>query len=267
MSNVASPAANQEGAAKASSERVRPVIGIPAPIEHATWRIWEGKSHLLSYGYTAHLRNAGASVVLLPVTPDMDSDLDAEAAHLISMLDGLTLAGGSDVDPELYAAPASPKSGPFDRPRDAWESALLRAAIAAQVPVFGICRGLQMMNTVLGGTLIQHLPPHVGSDVHNPISTGFGEHPVRTLESTWLRDAVGEHADVATYHHQAIDRLGEGLIVSAVAEDGTIEGVEDLGRGLVAVQWHPEARPHEGIFKSFVRLCAVRRDERAAVSR
>lgn len=267
MSNVAISAANQERAVPASGGNVRPVIGIPVPIEHATWRIWEGKSHLLSYGYTSHLRNAGASVVLLPVTPDMDSDLDAEAAHLVSMLDGLTLAGGSDVDPERYLTPASPKSGPFDRPRDAWESALLRAAIAAQVPVFGICRGLQMMNTVLGGTLIQHLPPQVGSDVHNPISTGFGEHPIRTLEGTWLRDAVGEYSTVATYHHQAIDRVGEGLIVSAVAEDGTIEGVEDLARGLVAVQWHPEARPYEGIFNSFVRLCVARRDERAAASR
>lgn len=257
MSNEADLAAGQVPAQPHPTRR-RAVIGVPAPLEHATWRVWEGKAHLLSYGYTSHLRNAGASVVLLPVTPDMGDNLAAEAAHLVSLLDGLVLAGGSDVDPERYGAPASPKSGPFDGPRDAWESALLRAAIVAEVPVFGICRGMQLMNAVLGGTLIQHLPPHVGSDVHNPTSTAFGDHPVRTIEGTWLRDAVGEHADVATYHHQAIDRLGEDLTVSATAEDGTIEGIEDLERGLVAVQWHPEARPHEGIFKSFVRLCETR---------
>lgn len=257
MNEVVASSARQSSPETVQQSVRKPKIGVPVPIEHAAWRTWEGKAHLLSYAYTAHLRNAGASIVLLPVTTDMNSDLGLEAAHLIEGIDGLMLAGGSDVDSERYGDSPSPRSGPFDRPRDAWESALVCAAIDARVPVLGICRGLHLINTVLGGTLIQHLPPHVGSDMHNPTMTAFGTHTVRTVEGSWLREAIGAKEDVATFHHQAIDRLGEGLVASAVADDDTIEGIEDLSRGLIGVQWHPEAREHAGVFRSFLRLCAA----------
>ena len=237
----------------------RPIIGIPAPVEHASWRVWSGTAHLLSTSYTSHLRRAGATVIVLPVPLEEIFNLDCEAQAIAAGLDGLVLAGGADVAPELYGQEAAPESGPFDTPRDAWESALIAACLDAGVPIFGICRGLQLLNVVLGGTLHQHLPPIVGSDVHNPTVDAFGTHGIRTEAGSWLRGAIHEEAQVATYHHQAIDVLAPGLHVTATAEDGTIEGVEDLARGVVGVQWHPEARENGGVFRSFVKLCEVRR--------
>lgn len=239
------------------------VIAIPAPIEQADWRWWSGPAHLLGAGYTDQFHKAGAAIVLLPVPTEVGDMLDRDAQDLISRVDGLVIAGGPDVDPGEYHEVAAPEAGPFNRGRDAWEIALTQAAIKAGVPIFGICRGHQLLNVVLGGSLIQHLPPTLGgSEIHNPVKDDFGTHPIRTVEGSWLRGAVDEVANVATYHHQAIDRLGDGLTVTATAEDGTIEGVEDLSRGLVGVQWHPEARDHGGVFQSFVRTCEDHRARR-----
>lgn len=239
------------------------VLAIPAPIENANWRWLEGKAHVLMAGYSSHLQRAGASVVMLPVPEEIGDGLEREAANIIMRVDGLVIAGGSDLDPRTYQEDPAPESGPFDTERDAWELALVRAAIDAGVPVFGICRGLQMLNVVLGGSIIQHLPPRIGgSDVHNPFTEAFGVHPVLTVAGSWVRGAIGESLDVATYHHQAVDRLGEGLSITATAEDGIVEAVEDLARGLVGVQWHPEVRDHDGVFQSFVRLCEEHRARR-----
>ncbi|MGJ0204378.1 gamma-glutamyl-gamma-aminobutyrate hydrolase family protein [Leucobacter sp. gxy201] len=237
------------------------MIGIPVPLEQASWRVWEGQAHLLSLSYTQHLQSAGATVVLIPVPTEPRQGFEQDAADVVSRLDGLVLAGGADIDPARYGADVAPESGPFDGARDAWEAALIEAAISAGAPVFGICRGLQLLNVVLGGTLIQHLPAVVGSAIHNPARNAFGEHRVRTVEGSWLRGAIHETADVATYHHQAIDELGRGLVVTAHADDGTIEGIEDQRRGLIGVQWHPEAKAHGGVFRSFVKLCETRREQ------
>ncbi len=240
------------------------VLAIPATIEQASWRWLAGKAHLLAAGYSTHLQHAGATVMMLPVPSVIGEDLDLEAASIVAMLDGLVIAGGADVDPKHYGEDPVPESGPFSPERDAWELALVRAAVAAGVPVLGICRGHQLLNVVLGGTIIQHLPPHVnGSGAHQPFPEAFGEHTVQTVAGSWLRDAIGEQLDVATFHHQAIDTPGAGLTVTATTTDGTIEGVEDLARGLIGVQWHPEMREHAGVFERFVELCEERRGQRS----
>lgn len=239
------------------------VIAIPAPLENASWRWLKGMAHVLTAGYSHHLQRAGASVMMLPVPERVDVAVDREAANIISRLDGLVIAGGADVDPSYYLEEPAPEAGPFNRERDAWELALVRAAVDGGVPVFGICRGHQVLNVVRGGSIIQHLPPEIGgSDVHNPFTEAFGTHPVQTVENSWVRAAIGESLDVATYHHQAVDRLGEGLTVTATTADGVIEAVEDLSRGLIGVQWHPEVREHAGVFESFVRLCEKHRAKR-----
>lgn len=238
-------------------------IGVPIPVELADFRVWSKKaSHTLDAHYAEHLRASGATVLLLPVPaelPDNLAELEAEAAAVVERLDGLVIAGGSDVDPRHYGAQAAPESGPFDAARDAWEIALTRAAAARQVPVLGICRGLQVINTVFGGTLIQHLPPVVGSDIHNPEKHAFVDHTINTCAGTWLRDVIGESQDVATYHHQAVERPAAGFAVSALAEDDTIEALEDLSRGIVGVQWHPEAHTDGRIFDAFMDLVKTKR--------
>lgn len=247
------------------SSGAKVVLAIPAPIENANWRWLKGKAHVLTAGYSSHLQRAGASVMMLPVPEEIGDGLEREAANIITRIDGLVIAGGSDLDPRTYQEEPVPEAGPFDTERDAWELALVRAAVDAGVPVFGICRGHQVLNVVLGGSIIQHLPPRIGgSDVHNPLKEAFGTHLVQTVPGSWVRSAIGEALEVATYHHQAIDRLGEGLTATATAEDGIIEAVEDLARGLVGVQWHPEVRDHDGVFQSFVRLCEEHRARRQA---
>lgn len=246
----------------APGREAKVVLAIPAPIEQANWRWVAGRAHLLTAGYSSHLQETGATVMMLPVPSVIGEDVHLDAAHIVAKLDGLVIAGGADIDPAHYGQDAAPEAGPFSVERDAWELALVRAAVAAGVPVFGICRGHQLLNVVLGGTLIQHLPPRVaGSGAHQPFAEAFGAHTVQTAEGSWLREAIGEELDVATFHHQAIDTLGEGLTVTATTEDGTVEGVEDIARGLVGVQWHPEVRDHDGVFQRFVRLCEERRTQ------
>jgi gamma-glutamyl-gamma-aminobutyrate hydrolase PuuD len=239
------------------SVRARPLIGIPAPREQAQWRSWSREAHLLWTHYVDKLRHSGAVTVLLPVGTDPDLGYEEdEAAVVVSRLDGLLLAGGADVTPGLYGADPHPRSGPFDPARDAWEVALTRAALAADVPVLGICRGLQIANVALGGTLAQHLPDVIGSQEHQPVVGGFGNHRVTTEPGSWLQAAVGAELDVPTYHHQAVDVLCPGAAVTARAADGVIEAFEHLERSLIAVQWHPEVAESDDLFDHFVRLCS-----------
>lgn len=230
-----------------------PVIGMTIPLEQAQWRVWEGRAYLLSRSYVDHLDAAGCAVVLLPVPASGSADAVPE---LVAGLDGIVIPGGGDIDPSLYGAAPHPKAGPFDTQRDLWESALIRAALDKGVPILGICRGLQLANVVLGGTLVQHLPDLVASEVHNPELRAFGAHDVEIFEGSWIGEALGRAIEVSSYHHQAVDELAEGLRVTALAEDGTIEGAEDLSRGLIGVQWHPEARDDNALFRAFAALCA-----------
>ncbi|WP_225822057.1 gamma-glutamyl-gamma-aminobutyrate hydrolase family protein [Streptomyces naphthomycinicus] len=209
----------------------RPLIGVSTYLESgARWGVWELEAVLLPTGYPRLVQRAGGLAFLLP------PDAPERAAAAVARLDGLVVAGGPDVDPARYGAEREPRTGPPSPQRDAWELALIDAALAAGVPVLGICRGMQLLNVALGGTLVQHL------DGHREVVGVFGGHPVKPVPGTRYAGIVPEELTVPTYHHQAVDRLGAGLVPSAYAEDGTVEAVElPAERGwLLGVQWHPE---------------------------
>ncbi|MEE6266771.1 gamma-glutamyl-gamma-aminobutyrate hydrolase family protein [Streptomyces noursei] len=208
-----------------------PLIGISTYQEEARWGAWALPAALVPAGYPRLVRRAGGLAALLP-----PGDPETAAAT-VARLDGLVIAGGADIAPARYGAQPHPRTGPPALDRDAWELALIEAALAARVPLLGICRGLQLLNVALGGTLVQHLDGHAG-----PPGV-FGRHEVTSVPGTLLAATLPEPVAVPTYHHQAVDRLGSGLVVSAYAEDGTVEAVELPGAPALtlAVQWHPEA--------------------------
>ncbi|MFI0811676.1 gamma-glutamyl-gamma-aminobutyrate hydrolase family protein [Streptomyces echinatus] len=210
---------------------VRPLIGVSTYLESgARWGVWELEAVLVPAGYPRLVQRAGGLACLLP------PDGPGRAAEAVARLDGLVIAGGPDVDPARYGAERSPRTGPPAPERDAWELALIEAALAAGLPLLGVCRGMQLLNVALGGTLVQHL------DGHAEVVGVFGGHPVKPVPGTLYGGIVPEELTVPTYHHQAVERLGEGLVPSAYAADGTVEAVElPSDRGWVlGVQWHPE---------------------------
>lgn len=188
----------------------------------------------LERSYIDAVAAAGGLPFVLPVLDP------AQAAAVVSNLDGLLLTGGGDVDPAWYGAAPSPHLGIVDRAHDAWELALLRAAMEAGKPVLGICRGLQLMNVALGGTLVQHLPEI--TDLGHCAKEGSGAHvhDVRVAPGSSLRRVAGgaDLLGVNSLHHQAISQLADGLVAVAWAEDGIVEAAE--GPRLLGVQWHPE---------------------------
>ncbi|MFD7437028.1 gamma-glutamyl-gamma-aminobutyrate hydrolase family protein [Streptomyces sp. NPDC059861] len=208
----------------------RPLIGVSTYLETgARWGVWELDAALLPAGYPRLVQRAGGLAALLP------PDAPERAAATVARLDGLVIAGGPDVDPDRYGAARDPRTGPPARERDTWELALIGAALAARVPLLGICRGMQLLNVALGGTLVQHL------DGHAELVGVFGGHPVKPVPGTRYAALVAEEMTVPTYHHQSVDRLGTGLVPSAYAADGTPEAVELPGdHWVLGVQWHPE---------------------------
>jgi putative glutamine amidotransferase len=188
--------------------------------------------------YLNAVTRAGGTVVLLPPQP---SDPDS-ARDIVSRLDGLLIPGGKDVDPARYGEPAHETTDEPRRDRDQLEDNLFAAAIAANLPFLGICRGAQMLNVHQGGNLIQHLPDVIGHDHYQKGGGTFTSMDVVVEGGTHLARIAGDTVQGAQmYHHQAIKDLGRDLVVSARTSDGVIEGIElttvDFG---VAVQWHPE---------------------------
>lgn len=229
----------------------RPVIGVTAYDEEASWGHWRKQASLVPAEYLRSLAAERAIPVIVPVQGAQELDgLD----ELIRRLDGLVLTGGPDVDPALYGADPHPRSQPPRASRDESELALLAAAERADLPVLAVCRGMQLFNVAHGGTLVQHLPDVVGHEGHNPTPGEFSRHIVRIDEASLLHKLLGwKQRSVPTHHHQAIDRLAGGLSAVAWAEDGTIEGIEDRSRHfLVGVQWHVEADDDRALFDALV---------------
>lgn len=227
----------------------RPLIGISTYLESgARWGVWELEAALLPAGYPRLVRRAGGLAAMLP------PDAPEHAAATVARLDGLVIAGGPDVDPVHYGADRDPRTGPPARERDAWELALVEAALHARVPLLGICRGMQLLNVALGGTLVQHL------DGHTEAVGVFGRHPVKPVPGTLCAEVVPEETPVPTYHHQCVDRLGTGLVPSAYAADGTVEAVElppaGGGSWVLGVQWHPEMGEDVRVMEALVRAAA-----------
>ena len=229
---------------------MRPVIGVTSYVEPAHWAVWADKrAALLPQAYVDHLRAAGARVVVLP--PD-DADPD-----ILDRLDGLVLAGGADVGPDNYGA--QPHERTVTRPdRDAGELLLARAALARDLPVLGICRGMQVLAVASGGALHQHLPDLVGHSEHQPAPGVHADQTISTVPGSRLAGIIGEHSTVRCYHHQSVADPGS-LVPSAYAEGDVIEAVEDPTRTfVVGVQWHPEEGVDPRLFDALVAAARAR---------
>jgi len=207
---------------------------------------------------------AGGIALLLP--PSGGADFEDEtypgyaaslAAETIAGLDGLVIAGGPDVDPARYDEPPHPETGAPRTRRDAWELALLAAALDRDLPVLGICRGAQLFNVARGGSLIQHLPEQPGAEDHRGGVAVFGSTRVALEPGALPGSVLGPSVTVSCYHHQALARLGEGLTVTGRAPDGTIESVVAADRAFaVGVQWHPEQDRELRLFAALVEAAA-----------
>ena len=219
---------------------MRPVIGICTYLDTIRWGPWEDRAAMVPAGYIGAVQRAGGVAVLLPP--------DAEAVErpdpVLDLLDGLILAGGVDVGPGAYGADPHPATDECNAERDAFELALASRALARDIPVLGICRGMQVMNVAAGGTLHQHLPELVGHEAHRTTLGVFDDHDVRLAEGSLAERATGEalHA-TKSHHHQGVDALGEGFVVTGwSALDELPEAIERPGRRFaLGVQWHPEA--------------------------
>ncbi len=223
----------------------RPVVGITTYRETARWGVWNCPAVLVPADYVRQVSGAGGVPVLLPPIAD-----DVE---VLDRLDALVLAGGADVDPARYGAERSPRSGPAAADRDEAELALLAAAVERDLPVLAVCRGLQLLTVLRGGTLVQHLPDVVGSDVHVPAPGVYGDNAVRVAPGSRLAGLVGTDAVWACHHHQAVDRLGQGLTAVAWAADGTVEAAElDAARFVIGVQGHPEVGDDARLFRGLL---------------
>lgn len=225
---------------------MRPVVGITSYAQDARWGVWHLPAALVPLAYVDAIERAGGRALVVPPAEDaVEETLDA--------LDAIVFSGGADVDPVHYGAEAHPETDTPQTRRDAGEMALLVAALERDMPTLAICRGFQLLNVARGGDLIQHLPEQTGNDVHKQVPGEFAVHPVEVKEGSRLAGIVGATPDVTSHHHQALGRVGDGLVESAWAADGTLEAVEDPSRRfLVGVQWHPEAGEDAALFEALV---------------
>ena len=243
----------------------RPVIGICTALERARWGMWDQEAVLLSRSYVEAVQHAGALALMLPPDPAC-STIQGE---VLELLDGLMLAGGADIDPASYGEQAHAETVDTVPERDRFEIALVRAAIERDLPVLGICRGMQLINVAYGGTLLQHLPERFGHHEHLRVPGTFdgADHDVELIEGSLAARAAGEtHHATKSHHHQGVDRLGEGLQISgSSAMDGLPEAIEMPDRRFVlGVQWHPEADEASRVVAALVAEAEKHMRERTA---
>jgi putative glutamine amidotransferase len=244
----------------------RPVIGICTSLTEASWSVWKRRAALTPYEYIAAIQRAGGLAVMLPPDPEYDRDAD----QILDQLDGLILAGGNDIDPAAYGAAPHHTVTETVRQRDDSELALVRRAWERDMPVLGICRGMQLLNVARGGTLLQHLPDEVGHADHRirPGSFDGADHDVRLDPGSLAAQAAGEEVHVTkSHHHQGIDVVGDGLSVtghSALGDD-LPEAVEAPDhRFVLGVQWHPEADETSTVIGALVEEARTYRSSRGS---
>lgn len=212
-------------------------MGITTALHPATWSVWSGvDANVVQRTYTLAVADADAVGVLLP--PDAAGARDPD--RVLDIVDALLLSGGADLDPALYGADPEPELQTTNRERDDFELALARRALERDLPVLGICRGMEVLNIACGGGLEQHL---AGAERHLLTPGTFSEHDVRLEPGSLAARAIGrEHVTVRSHHHQGIGELGEDLIPSGWAEpDGVIEAIESpRHRFALGVLWHAE---------------------------
>ncbi len=239
----------------------RPLVALTCYAEPASWGVWHDvPAVLVPTAYVQSLRDAGAQVVLLP---PMEQLSDEDADRLLAPVDALVVAGGVDVEPARYGQRAHPTVQSSRPDRDDAELALVRAVVRADLPLLGICRGMQVMAVAAGGELRQHLPDELGSDVHSPAPATYGWNTVRTEPGTRVQQVLGESVQVPCYHHQGV-ATHPGYEVGARSQDGVTEAIEDRsGSFRVGVQWHPEAGTDPRLFSALVTAAAGRAEARS----
>lgn len=224
----------------------RPVIGITTYVADARWGPWEQRAALVPLAYVEAVVRAGGRPVLLPPVSRMVSEA-------LGAVGGLILCGGPDLDPAVYAQNRNPATAHLSPERDGPELELVAAALARDVPLLGVCRGMQVLNVARGGTLHQHLPDVLGHVGHATAPGHFDAHEVRMAPGTRAASLLGARATVMSGHHQGIDRVGGGLIASAWSPDGAVEAIEAPdGRFALGVLWHPEQGEDGRLFDALV---------------
>jgi putative glutamine amidotransferase len=226
--------------------RRRPLVGVACYAEEISWGVWRVPGTFVPSGYVESIEAVGGYPVLLPPLDSVAGD----PAAVCAILEALVLTGGADVDPAHYGGPAPPDPAQLRSDRDRAELALARYAVDSGLPLLAVCRGMQVLNVACGGTLIPHLPDVVGTDVHLPAPGRLGRHRLRVAAESRLAkllDAAGSEqaeagwVEVSSHHHQALDRLGAGLVAVGWADDGVAEAIELADHPFaVGVQWHPE---------------------------
>jgi putative glutamine amidotransferase len=243
----------------------RPAIGICTSLEKAQWGLWDQRAALLPFSYITEIQRAGGLAIMIAPDPALVEDPD----EMLDRIDGLILAGGADIDPSSYGAEPHPATRGTVPERDRSEIALARRAVERDMPVLGICRGMQLLNVALGGTLRQHVPDLLGHDQHrrNPGSFENSDHDVRLDPgSLAARAAAEELHGTKSHHHQGVDEIGEGLVVTGIsALDELPEAIEAPAcRFVLGVQWHPEADEKSRVIGALVEEAREYRDSRSS---
>ena len=220
----------------------RPIIGVCGALEQVRYSVWDVQAVLTPRSYLNAIAQAGGMAVILPPDPGTIATPD----EALDLIDGLILAGGTDIDPGAYGAQPHASVMATSPERDSFEIALAQRALELDLPLLGICRGMQLMNVARGGTLRQHLPDDFGHEDHRRVPGSFdgADHDVRLAAGSLAARAAGEeHHGTLSHHHQGVDALGDGLVVTGWSVmDDLPEAIEDPERGFaLGVQWHPEA--------------------------
>jgi putative glutamine amidotransferase len=241
----------------------RPIVGLCTALERARWSVWDQDAALLSRSYLTAVQDAGGLALMLPPDPRAQEDAD----EWLDLLDGLILAGGADVDPGAYGAERDRHTVHTVPDRDAFEIALALRAMERDMPLLGICRGMQVMNVARGGTLIQHLPDDKGHEDHRRALGTFenADHDVRLQQDSLVRRLAGERLHgTKSHHHQGVDEIGEGFEVTGWATvDDLPEVIEEPSRRFaLGIQWHPEADPASPLIAGLVEEARAYREAR-----
>ncbi len=244
----------------------RPAIGICTSLTDATWGVWSQSAALLPFGYVTALQRAGALALMIPPDPRLAENPD----EMLDRIDGLILAGGNDVDPRCYGADPHPATNGTVPERDHVELALARRAVQRDMPVLGICRGMQLLNVAFGGSLRQHLPDELGHEEHRrtPGSFDDSDHDVRLKAGSLAAVAAGEELHgTKSHHHQGVDRIADGFEVTGYsAIDELPEAIEaPEHRFVLGVQWHPEADEQSRVIGALVEEARRYRSARGSV--